>query len=82
MKRTTPAMALGCGLAVHAAAATDVTLHLKGVAPVTKVRGRFACDAAGVKLGFTVFDGNGDESKKRRMFQARDFHLDSGARCA
>jgi len=30
---------------------------------------------------FTVFDGNGDVIKKRRKFQARDFHLTPAARC-
>jgi hypothetical protein len=30
---------------------------------------------------FTVFDGNGDVMKKRRVFQARDFHLTPAARC-
>jgi hypothetical protein len=30
---------------------------------------------------FMVFDGNGDVIKKRRKFQARDFHLTPAARC-
>jgi hypothetical protein len=30
---------------------------------------------------FTVFDGNGNVMKKRRLFQARDFHLTPAARC-
>jgi membrane-bound inhibitor of C-type lysozyme len=51
MKLTMQLAALGCALALPAAAATDVTLHLNGSEPLQKLTAKFACDQSGVGMG-------------------------------